>query len=79
MTYSIYCTFSGLPPSTINFIDILNVTIDTMISTMSLNITWEPPYPYGELQYYELMLTAEFNGTANYTFGGNAYHVRVRH
>ena len=53
----------GLPPSTINSIDIVNGTVDVVTSTMLLNITWEPPYPYGELQYYELQLTAEVNGT----------------
>ena len=42
-----------------------------------LNITWEPPrYPYGELQYYDLLMTGEFNGTANYTFGGKTFAVR---
>ena len=47
-----------------------------MTDTIILNITWDPPlYPYGELQYYELLLTAE-NGTANYTYGGKTYHVR---
>ena len=66
--YSI--TSSGLPPSTINSIDIVNGTVDVVTSTIQLNITWEPPYPYGELQYYELRLTAEINETDSYLFGG---------
>ena len=61
-------TSSGLPPSTINSIDIVNGAVDVVASTIQLNITWEPPYPYGELQYYELQLTAEGNETANQTF-----------
>ena len=65
--YSI--TSSGLPPSTINSLDIVNGTVDVVASTIQLNITWEPPYPYGEFEYYELRLTAEVNGTA-YLFGG---------
>jgi len=43
---------------------------------MLLNITWEPPYPYGELEYYELFLTAEFNATTDYKFGGKTFFVR---
>lgn len=67
----------GLPPSTINFFDIVNATVDAMTSTILLNITWEPPlYPYGELQYYELMLTAEFNETGNQTFERQRFFVR---
>ena len=69
-------TSSGLPPSTVNSIDIVNGTVDVVTSTIQLNITWEPPYPYGELQYYDLRLTAEVNGTANYTFGGRRIIVR---
>ena len=67
---------SGLPPSTINSIDIVNGTVDVVTSTILLNITWEPPYPYGELEYYELQLTGELNGTANQTFGGKRFFVR---
>ena len=68
----------GRPPSTINSIDIVNGTVDVVTSTILLNITWEPPYPYGELQYYELQLTGEVNGTANGTFGGQRFPVRFR-
>ena len=66
--YSI--TPSGLPPSTINSLDIVNGTVDVVTSTIQLNITWEPPYPYGEFEYYELRLTAEVNGTDSYPSGG---------
>ena len=47
-----------------------------MTSTILLNITWEPPDPYGELEHYELLLTAELNGTTNHTFGGKRFPVR---
>ena len=70
-------TSSGRPPSTINSIDIVNGTVDAVTSTILLNITWEPPYPYGELQYYELRLTGEVDGTTNYTFGGQRIFVRL--
>ena len=66
---------SGLPPSTVNFIDIVNGTVDPVRNTILLNITWEPPYSYGELEFYQLLLTAEFNGTDNYTFGGKTFYV----
>jgi len=67
----------GLPPSTVNFIEIVNGTVDTVENTILLNIKWDPPYPYGELEYYELFLTAEFNGTTNYnhTFGKKTFSV----
>jgi len=68
-------THLGLPPSTINFIDIVNGTVDRVKNTILLNITWDPPYPYGELEYYELFLTAEFNVTANHTFTRQTYFV----
>ena len=68
--------FIGLPPSTINSIDIVNGTVDVVKSTIQLNITWEPPYPYGELQYYELRLTAEVNETANDTVVKQTFPVR---
>ena len=68
---------SGLPPSAINFIEIVNATVDAMTSTILLNITWEPPlYPYGELEYYQLLLIAEFNEITNHTFGGRRFFVR---
>ena len=63
-------TSSGLPPSTINSLDIVNGTVDAVTKTIQLNITWEPPYPYGELEYYDLRLTAKVNGTDSYPFGG---------
>ena len=69
-------TLSGIPPSTINSIDIINGTVDVITSTILLNITWEPPDPYGELEHYELRLTAEFNGTTNHTFGRQRFPVR---
>ena len=67
---------SGRPPSAINYIDIVNGTVDVVTSTIQLNITWEPPYPYGELQYYDLRLTAEINETANDTVGRQIFPVR---
>ena len=75
ITYSI--TYLGVPPSTINSIDIINGTVDVMTSTILLIITWEPPTNlYGELEHYELLLTAELNGTTNRTFGRKRFPVR---
>ena len=73
ITYSI--TSSGVPPSTINSIDIINGTVDVITRTILLIITWEPPNPYGELEHYDLLLTAELNGTTNHTFGGEKFSV----
>ena len=66
----------GRSPSAINYIDIVNGTVDVVTSTLLLNITWEPPYPYGELQHYELQLTAEINETTNDTVGRQIFPVR---
>ena len=72
-----WITSSGRPPSTINSIDIVSGTVDVETSTILLNITWEPPHPYGELQYYEIQLIGRVSGITNYTFGGQRIPVRL--
>jgi len=51
----------GRPPSLIRSITILNTSVDAVTGTLALNITWEPPFPYGKLLFYRLVINAVNN------------------
>ena len=69
---------SGTPPSAAADVEVLNGTVDFATSSLLLDITWKPPYPYGKLVAYKLILTAEFdneNKTFNQTLASRFFPV----
>ena len=63
---------TGRAPSTIEEAEILNGTVDLVTSRIQLDISWDPPFPFGKLLYYTVVLQSgeldNSNSTANRTF-----------
>jgi len=71
---------TGTPPSAAEDIEIVNGTVDFVTTSLLLNITWKPPFPYGKLFAYNLVLTAEFsneNETFNQTLTSRFFPVSL--
>jgi len=77
----LYLSYIGRPPSTIEGVKILNGTVYLVANRILLDVTWESPFPFGELKNIELvLLSAEFdnpNVTVNHTFASRTLPVSI--